>query len=351
MATPAKVFRACRRFRVPLVEDDGWRGRFIDALNERRFVPPLSETSEDVRSGWVVYGAPLDTAFDDVNRWLFNHYVVLSLRVDQKKLPSKLFKAHLDSRIQAWCQSQNRERAPAGVKQELRDALKFEMLQKQLPTMRVFDVIWNVAEGWFVTSATATSAVDLLRKSFSSTFGLLPEAQPLAGGEDDLSRAGVYVSDLEADFLTWLLWKDGGNVKLGEEDVRFDVDDAGVQLEGHRGEKGPALLAALSQGKLPEALTLFLGGGNGETRLRMDGLMVKGMRLDVQVKSGDVAEMLYDATYCYERAWAELNAVFDRFLEERRGMGGTQSRAAVDRWVAEGMEPLREFFARMKFEE
>lgn len=160
-----------RRYRADAPPED-FRDRYIAALEENAFREALSETNKEQRIGWVQVHNLLDTSFVDTNKWLYNQYAVFGLRVDKKTLPANLFKAHLQKRTQAWCQQNNRERCPSKVKTELKDALELEMLQKTLPRVAVYEVAWNVAEGWVLFHNQSEVPNDTFRKLFHRTFGM-----------------------------------------------------------------------------------------------------------------------------------------------------------------------------------
>ena len=134
-----------RRYSVQGDVPDGFRVSFIDALNAYGFREPASVTSTEEHYGWVLTQNLLDNDFEDLNAWLYGHYAVFQLRVDKKVLPKAYFKAHLDKRIDAWCQENGAKQAPRGVKAELKEQLEFEWLAKALPRVKVTEVCWNVA--------------------------------------------------------------------------------------------------------------------------------------------------------------------------------------------------------------
>jgi DNA recombination-dependent growth factor C len=160
-----------RRYRAEAPPED-FRDRYIAALEENAFREPLTEVHKEQRVGWVQVHNLLDTSFVDVNRWLYNQYAVFALRVDKKVIPAKLFQAHLQKRGQAWCVANNRERLPSKVKQELKDALEAEMLLKTLPRVQVYEIGWNLAEGWVLFHNQSEVPNDTFRKLFHRTFGM-----------------------------------------------------------------------------------------------------------------------------------------------------------------------------------
>lgn len=195
-----------RRYRVDGEPPENFRELYLEALTRDAFREPLSPVHKEEVAGWVQAHNLLDTTFDDLNRWLYNQYALLAIRVDKKVLPATLFKAHLQKRQQAWCVEQGRERVPAKVKEELKEALEQEMLRQTLPKVQVTEVVWNIAEGWALFHSGSEVANDRFRKFFHRTFGLV--AVPF----DPID----YIGDL-GDVATRLRSSGTTDVRSGEE--------------------------------------------------------------------------------------------------------------------------------------
>lgn len=161
-----------RRYHVEGEVPEDFRTRFEESLQAHAFKEPVSVVHAEEVLGWCQVHNLLDTDFSQRERWLYNHYLVAGLRVDKKVLPSKLFRAHLDKRLQAWCEEHGRARAPSSVRQEMKDALEQEMLAKTLPRVAVTEFCWNIVDGWVVFHSTSEAANDRFRKLFRTTFGL-----------------------------------------------------------------------------------------------------------------------------------------------------------------------------------
>lgn len=161
------------RFRVEGAVPDGFRDVYIEALNNHAFQEPLSPLHMEEVTGWVQVHNLLDTQFDDLNRWLYNNYVVLAFRTDKKSLPTRYFQAHLQKRIEQWCLEHARERAPSAVKKEIRELLQQELLRQCLPTVATLDMVWDIHEGWALVEGSGGAAHDNVRKLFFRTFGLV----------------------------------------------------------------------------------------------------------------------------------------------------------------------------------
>ena len=162
-----------RRYRVEGEVPEDFRERFIASLQDHAFREPKNPAPGEEHVGWCLIQNLLDVDFTERDKWLFNHFITASLRVDKRALPAKLFKAHLEKRIAAWLAENNRQRAPAAVKAELKQALEAEMMLKTLPRVATYEFCWNLIDGWLAFHATGTGPNDLFRKLFRQTFGLI----------------------------------------------------------------------------------------------------------------------------------------------------------------------------------
>ena len=180
-----------RRYRVVGEVPEGFRGAYQDALSDHAFREPTSALHAEETIGWCLAQNLLETDFSDINRWLYNHYLMAGFRLDKKVVPSKLFRAHRDLRIREWCQEHGRDRAPSGVRAEIEDALLTEMLHQTLPRVQVVEWVWNVVDHWVLFHSTSNATNDRFRTHFRNTFGLnlepfsplefLAESEGLAG--------------------------------------------------------------------------------------------------------------------------------------------------------------------------
>ena len=215
-----------RRYRVEGALPEGWRDTFVEALDAAAFRDPLSPTRKEERGGWGQIHNLLDTGFADIGKWLYQPYVILQVRVDKKTLPAKLFRAHLDKRVRAWCEENQRERCPSKVKGELKDALELEMLKQTLPRVATYEVCWNIVDGWVLFHNSGEAANELFRKLFFRTFGyqLLP-FDPLEWVSDRPEQLDALASSGASDLRAW-----SSGVIDGTR-AEPDEDDGGIDQE------------------------------------------------------------------------------------------------------------------------
>jgi DNA recombination-dependent growth factor C len=181
-----------RRYHVEGDVPDDFRDVYRDAFQDHAFRERPQAMIGEEAIGWCQVHNLLDTDFSDLNRWLYNHYVLAALRVDKKMLPAKLFKAHLEKRIQAWCEANSRTKAPKSVKEEIKEALEIEMLNKTLPRVATTEFCWNIVDRWVVVHSTSDKVNDDFRKLFRGTFGLVTTpVSPLDLVADNPQMAGI----------------------------------------------------------------------------------------------------------------------------------------------------------------
>jgi len=162
-----------RHYRVQGELGPDHRDRLIDALNSNAFRDPLSPLHKEEILGWAQIHNLLDTDFSDINLWLYNQYAIFSFRMDKKTVPARLFKAHLQKKMAAWCKETGREKCPPKVKEELKELLEQDMLRQTLPKVAVHEVAWNLSEGWVAFHNQSDLINDKFRKHFHHTFNLV----------------------------------------------------------------------------------------------------------------------------------------------------------------------------------
>lgn len=181
-----------RRYRATGAVPEDFRTAYGDALADHAFREPREWVPGVEAVGWCQVHNLLDTDFGDINRWLYNQYLVAALRVDKKSLPGKLLRAHLDKRVAAWCEEHGRPKCPPRVKADIKEQLEREMLDKTLPRVATYEFCWDLQSGHVLFHNSADRVNDAFRKAFRQTFGiaLLPWS-PLDFLADDPATAAL----------------------------------------------------------------------------------------------------------------------------------------------------------------
>jgi DNA recombination-dependent growth factor C len=164
-----------RRYRVLEPVPDGFRDGFQVALEGQAFRESAALSRGEESLGWVCQDNIMDTEFSDRNRWLFDHYLLLAMRVDKKLLPAPLFRAMVAKRLETWCRENQQDVAPSSVRTDIRSAVEAELMSRSLPRVQVVHAAWHLAEGWVLVHNTTDRLNDRFRTLFRTTFGMVPE--------------------------------------------------------------------------------------------------------------------------------------------------------------------------------
>jgi DNA recombination-dependent growth factor C len=162
-----------RRFLVlgPVPEDDA----LAEGLAENRF-RPFQDGLEEERAGWCDWRNPLIIPPDAA--WVRqDRFAVFGLRIDTRRVPSALLKAHVDLRIRQLMAEKDLAFIGKEARISIQDEVKAELLHKVVPAMRVSDLAWDLKGGVLWTTATSGRAVSAVIDLFMKSFGA--ELQPL----------------------------------------------------------------------------------------------------------------------------------------------------------------------------
>lgn len=332
---PLSIFRSAILFAVSGEIAEAPIDHVEEGLAKNAFRASVSAISKEARSGWCSPQDVFSTDFADRNDWSFGQYVILSLRVEQRKIQKVRMDALLRNRVSAWCREHEKERCPAAVRAELREAVEAELLLQTPPTLRVYSAIWNLPEGYLALQGCPERVADAFRRLFHRSFGLAMEERGFFDEADEEAR-----EDLSEPFKAWLLRREDegrGQVDLGEGASATWWSDGGIVLVGESGRYSApvdslAASSALAQGDAVEKLPLTVKRSDREyaCSLGRNGRKL-GLKLPSVVRGADAAEQLYEATFLYEEHEAILRSAFEQFQRERDAQG-PQGVAAEKRW-------------------
>lgn len=350
--------RTWTRFSVDTNLPDGFRDTYGDALTANAIAPfPPRSMSGGQRVGWCRADDLLGVDFGDINGWLFNQYAVFALRVDTKKIPAAVFRAHFEDAKRTWCRENKRERCPVSVREELRETLVAKLMPDVMPALRSIPVVWNVADGYVLVASQAMGAVDAARKLFHRTFGLtLREWVPAVELEGDAITAlagGSIVDDptmppqTMGEFFRWLWEQDkrgAGEIDVEGSTLQWWVDDlvkfsdtpGGAVTSSMRPHNTavPALLASVAYGDTLAALRVVLRRDDREYVVTLTpSLHPVGAKMPVQVKTGDAGERLYDVMFVAEELHYLIASLWRTFAEIRTSSRWGQANGSARAWL------------------
>lgn len=138
---------------------------------------PFQDGMEEERMGWCDWRNPLITPPDE--NWVGQErFAVFGLRIDTRRVPATLLKAHVELRLQTLQKEKDLAFIGKEARISLQDEVKLELLRKVLPTPRVVEVAWDLKGGILWTTASSSKAQGALTSLFIKSFGC--EIHPLA---------------------------------------------------------------------------------------------------------------------------------------------------------------------------
>ena len=138
---------------------------------------PFQDGVDEERVGWCDWRNPLITPPDP--DWVSQErFAVLGLRIDTRRVPPTLLKAHVDLRLQTLQKEKDLAFIGKEARISLQDEVKEELLRKVLPTPKVVEVAWDLKGGILWTTASSSKAQGALTTLFIKSFGC--EIHPLA---------------------------------------------------------------------------------------------------------------------------------------------------------------------------
>jgi hypothetical protein len=167
---------------------------FLKSIHLRRFTELTVDGEEEEASGWCVAGNGLDLDLRHEQVFL-NSFIVLGLRVDRWRIPRPLFKAQFAEAAAEHLARTGKDKLSKRDKDEIKFRVNRKLRKKVIPSMRVFDVCWDLNREEVLFWCRSTRTIDDLSVLFERTFSLtLREASPY-------TVAGKLLGESEAESL------------------------------------------------------------------------------------------------------------------------------------------------------
>jgi hypothetical protein len=160
-----------RRYRITSALPDGFRDTFMEALREHKMVTDLDASDGEPRVGWVHAFDPSLAAFE-LNDFLFDRFLVVSMRVDKTSVNGRFLKIALAERERALCEERGLEKLAKAEKEMVKEQLEAELTRRAIPSTSTVDLAWDVTTGEVIVFSTSESAIELVDNLFFETFGL-----------------------------------------------------------------------------------------------------------------------------------------------------------------------------------
>ncbi len=315
-----------------------------------------------------------DTSFPYAN-YEKGEYVTFNFRVDERKIPTTLFKQFLHEAEVEYRKKHEGRRPHTSDWRDIKDAVELKLLSQILPSPRAFEVVWSPVSKYLLFGSTQEKIIDLFLEHFEEHFKLYP--QPLDAltsalqnkqlgqqEKDHLSRLIASKSRelnkdifLGSEFLIWLwFYSDAheGNVTMGK-DTNFElfVGNKIILEQVTEGKKqkvsctGPDAAhsearTALREGKKIKEAEYQINVGENKYSFTLDTRLwaVKGLKTPKVASSlhdDDPEGRFFEKMYLIEEALKYIDLLYHHFLTIRLGI--TWERDVIPelkKWVEEG---------------
>ncbi len=161
-----------RRFRTVQPLPNDFRESFVDSVNRYAFRENPGHRFKEPLIGWANIFNPDDTDFT-LNTFLYDHYIVLTMRSDKKTVNGRFLNIQLERRYREVMNERHLTRLGKQHKAEIKEALEEELLAKALPAVSTYDVVWDINSGEVFVFATTDAAVDYVHGLLHDTFGII----------------------------------------------------------------------------------------------------------------------------------------------------------------------------------
>jgi len=294
----------------------------------------IDDTYDEYSVGWVSVLNMFDSSFAYSNH-VVGDYVVLSLRVDERKVPGAILKKCIALEVVRVKAEKQIPKIGRAMLAEIKMRVRTDLIRKAKPTPTVADVLWDTANNRVLLFSTNKSMQAILQDWFKETFGLdIAQVNP-----DELLIAAINASPnpsyittepvIGREFLTWLWYRsteDNGIFHIGD-DINIEVGDK-IHLESvNPGEKvvcsnsDDEARKALAVGKMVEQIDLIIDRDEIVIPLTLTAstFYYKGVKLPKTAKteSGEEDGFILERVYLFLKALDSVRDLFNEFVNQR----------------------------------
>jgi len=169
-----------RRYRVKEKSDGKFSDEIVENIRRFTFAEFSSESETEEQAGWVSIDDMFRGPLDDYS-FQRNAYVTMSLRVDKKTVPARTLKAYTHKEELRYLEVRNRDRLTRQEKKDIREIMRVKLLKQALPSISVYDFLWNLQKSTLYFFSTGERANVKFSELFEKTFGsALLKTSPLS---------------------------------------------------------------------------------------------------------------------------------------------------------------------------
>jgi hypothetical protein len=347
----------------------------------------IDNTIDQVSSGWVHLDDSSGNSFNSPRAFWRDPYLAFTLRRDQRRIPSVLFRAYLRKAESEFLAAHpGMRRVPKQKREELSQAVLAALYAKTLPVPSTYDAVWDTRSGLVTFTSLSPKAIELFENHFKNTFDglrllmLYPFSRAERVLKDNLrpallraNRAATgdvlnLIQDnqwLGWDFLLWLTYQTTNQTseyalnqaspsQVDETFVAY-LNDRLVLLGGGEGsvqkvsvvgsqEQFSEVRAALKSGKQITEATLYFEKEENQWKMTLRSLMfhfasfkspsIKLEKDNTTHEADEKEAAFYERMYLLEEGLQLFDSLYATFLEIRLGKTWADEEKNIRKWLA-----------------
>jgi hypothetical protein len=346
----------------------------------------IDQTTDEVSSGWVHIDDSTENSFAHPRAFWRDHYLAMTLRRDQRRVPSVVFRAHLQNAEREFLGAHpGLRRVPKQKREELSQAVKGALFAKTLPAPSMVDAVWDTNSNLVTLTSLTPRAIDLFDNYFKNTFegfrlvmvhpfsraeGVLKEDLKSALQKANKSSTGDTLDLIHEnqwlgwDFLLWLTYQtmtqsstysvnQPGPSADGEPFVAYVNDrlvligggDGGLQKISIIGSQDhfSEVRTALQNGRQITEATLHFEKEDSQWKMTLKGMAFHFASFKsppVQIEKDNITDpadereaVFYERMHLLEQGLQLFDSLYATFLETRLTKAWGQEEKAIREWL------------------
>lgn len=149
-------------------------GPLLETINrglQKNRISDIDDAPVDQICGWTTVDNPFDPDFS-LSSCVFGTYIIFSLRLDKKSIPSKIIKKHTIREINKRLKETGREHLSRSEKKTIKDHVTHQLYLRIPATPNLYDVVWNYEQSYLLFFSNLKGANEELETLFSKSFQL-----------------------------------------------------------------------------------------------------------------------------------------------------------------------------------
>lgn len=131
----------------------------------------IDDTLDEYSIGWVSVVNMFDADFAYAS-YAAADYVVLSMRVDERKVSPAVLKKMTAKEEERVLREKELPKLSRSMRLEIKERVRTQLTRKSVPVPAVYDLYWNLSDNTLLLFSTSKKAMTLLEELFKETFGM-----------------------------------------------------------------------------------------------------------------------------------------------------------------------------------